>query len=172
MKKRKELIIAFGIIMLATVIFAGSVPNVFSPGTVAKSSQVNENFNYLTDHLLTRTVIEGTINTNQDGDVVKTVISGSSTNLCHWKIIEVPQIVMTNMPMVWVYMKSTPNAADMPSTNNWMPLDFTSWCVLNDASTRGRETPCFIVDEGKVYIYFKRGAISTTTGEYKIIIIK
>ena len=178
MKQEKGLIIAAGVIMLAAIVFAETVPNVFSPGTVAKSSQVNENFSYLADRLLARTVIEGTIDTSADGDVVKSYIAGFNSYYFHWKTIEVPQITMTNMPMVWVYMKAIPNVPDLPATNNWMPLAFGKWFSAGD-SVQGRETPSFIIDNGKLYIYYKLRSVAATTndyipttGDYKIVVIK
>jgi CDP-glycerol glycerophosphotransferase (TagB/SpsB family) len=164
--ERKNLIIATIVaIMIAVVSVFAEVPNVFSPGTVAKSSQVNENFNYLADRLLTRTVIEGTFDTTKDGDVVK---NGGGYSF-HWKMVDVPQIALTNMPMIWVYIKASTNQYDLPVTNNWFPLYTT---LANNSSAVIRYTPSFIVDEGKVYIYYKRSGDVFTTGDYKIIIIK
>jgi hypothetical protein len=113
---------------------------------------------------VTRYVIEGSINLTQDGDLMKW-IGSPPTELYHFKRIAVPQITLSNMPLVHVYVKL-----------NW---------IINGALGNGSATlsgnvtedsDLVLYDEGCVYIFYKSTSGSSVfypiTGDYRIVVVK
>jgi hypothetical protein len=102
-----------------------------------------------------RTVIEGSINMTKDGDLIKYNTDNStgylSTDEEHWKKIVVPQLTLSDMPSVQVYVKTTFVSVE----NVTAPVDMWKWY---GPVTGGGVHVMF--DEGYVYIQYKN------TGEY------
>ena len=125
----------------------------------------------------TRIVIEGSFNITQDGDLIKNYTS-PETSLFHWKRIAVPQITLSDMPSVQVYVKTyfqngtglANESATVPtSTVLWRDVGVTFGNIAEDAGL-------VLYDEGCVYVFYKVAYGSTVqyamTGDYKIVVTK
>ena len=95
----------------------------------------------------------------------------------HWKKISVPQLTLSDMPLVKVYLKPGPPSEWMYADALARPDD--AWIDAGDSITN---LPKHLVayDEGCVFILYKmvlpeRGESRTfifITGEYKIVVVK
>jgi len=125
----------------------------------------------------TRYVIEGSFNITQNGELIKNV-SAPDPILYHWKRIDVPQITLSDMPSVQVYVKtyfhngttSANESATVPtSTVFWRDVGVTFGSITED-------TGLVLYDEGCVYIFYKSVYDSNVqyamTGDYKIVVVK
>ncbi len=127
----------------------------------------------------TRYVTEGSFNVTQNGDLIKQLYNedGSESAAFHWKRIEVPQITLSNMPSIDVYVKTyfgnytTANETVMIPTSTvvWRNVGITFGSIVENTGT-------VLYDEGCVYIFYKQtGGTSVsyaTTGDYKIVVVK
>jgi hypothetical protein len=122
-------------------------------------------------------VIEGSFNITQNGDLIKNH-SGPDPILYHWKRIAVPQITLSDVPSVQVYVKTyfhngtglANESATVPtSTVLWRDVGVTFGNIAEDAGL-------VLYDEGCVYIFYKVIYDSSVqyamTGDYKIVIVK
>ena len=123
-------------------------------------------------------MIEGSFNITQDGDLIKNYSSAPDPILYHWKRIDGPQITLSNMPSVQVYVKTffhngtvlANESATVPtSTVLWRDVGVTFGNIAEDAGL-------VLYDEGRVYIFYKETYASTVqyamTGDYKIVVVK
>jgi hypothetical protein len=125
----------------------------------------------------TRYVIEGSFDITQDGDLIKN-FSGLDPIHYHWKRIDIPQITLSDMPSVQVYVKTyfhdeigTANeSATVPSSIVfWRDVGVTFGSITEN-------TGLVLYAEGCVYIFYK--SVYTTdvqyamTGDYKIVVLK
>ena len=124
----------------------------------------------------TRYVIEGSFNVTQDGDLIKYVEeSDNSTSVYHWKRIDVPQLTLSYMPLVQVYVKTyfATNESEPGTIPLWRDVGVTHGSIVEDAGI-------VLYDEGCVYIYFKYSVtgipfpytLYAVTGDYKIVVVK
>jgi len=124
----------------------------------------------------TRYVIEGSFNVTQDGDLIKYVeASDNSTTAYHWKRIDVPQLTLSYMPSVQVYVKTyfATNESEPGTIPLWRDVGVTHGSIVEDAGV-------VLYDEGCVYIYFKFSVtgipspytVYAVTGDYKIVVVK
>jgi len=119
-----------------------------------------------------RYTIEGSFDVTQDGDLTQTHSrSEGHSSISHWKKIDVPQLTLSDIPFVHVYVK-TP----FESVDNYDTQTPQLWQEYYTESIR--------YDEGCIYVYYKN--IHTTylppdeeqhiyyamTGEYVVGIIK
>lgn len=101
----------------------------------------------------TRTVIEGSFDITQDGNF----IDGNN----HFKRIEVPQLTLSDMPLIKVYIKTyVPQEEPIESNQYWI-----------------ENAQQVLLDEGSIYIFYKFYGQPDTPyylldGDYKIVIIK
>jgi hypothetical protein len=125
----------------------------------------------------TRYVIEGSFNITQDGDLIKN-FSAPDQELYHWKRIAVPQITLSNMPSVQVYVKTyfhgngglaNESATTPTSTVLWRDVGVTFGNVAEDAGL-------VLYDEGCIYVFYKTTYGSNVnyamTGDYRIVVVK
>ena len=123
----------------------------------------------------TRHVIEGWFNVTEDGDLIKYYETSSETIEYHWKRIDVPQLTLSDMPSVQVYVKTYFNATENATTpiTLWRDVGVTFGSIVEDNGV-------VLYDEGCVYIFFKvfyAGGIPPyylygVTGDYKIVVVK
>lgn len=113
----------------------------------------------------TRYVIAGSFNVSQNGDL----ILGDSYESHHWKRINVPQLTLSDMPLVKVYVNETFNGS-------------TAWVNEEEITSFGFGEPFVIYGDGYVNIYYKTIELEGTppvnatyyqfNGEYKIVVVK
>ena len=120
-----------------------------------------------------RQVITGSFDITKDGDIIQfqdMSSIGGTIHEYHWKRIDIPQISLTDRPIIQVYTQPYPNdpSSSIPTWQTGLP-------IIDETM---QETPV-IVDEGCIYIQYKI-AYNTgdlfntrymTTGEYYIILI-
>jgi hypothetical protein len=103
----------------------------------------------------------------QDGDLIE---NWSGTRY-HWKKIDVPQITLSNMPSVQVYVKTYFISSGSETETNplWRDIGITFGSAVEDNGV-------VLYDEGCVYIFYKQAFDSTVlyalTGDYKIVVVK
>ena len=121
----------------------------------------------------TRYVIEGYFNVTEDGDLIKywEVVS-NPTYAYHWKRIDVPQITLSDMPSVQVYISTNFESVenDTAPIQMWRDVGVTFGSIVED-------TGVVLYDEGGVYIFYKQvitgyGERAAVTGDYKIVVVK
>ena len=128
----------------------------------------------------TRYVIEGSFDVTQDGDLIKYDSFPNSDVVFeysyHWKKIAVPQLTLSDLPLVNVYVSTT-----FESTANEQPVQPLWKDYSVPSSTMVQKTGGILYDEGCIYIYYKTlvtpsndGLLDliSTTGEYTIVIVK
>lgn len=125
----------------------------------------------------TRYVIEGSFNVTQNGDLIKYFGAIEDPSMFHWKRIEVPQITLSNLPSIEVYVKTyfgnytTANETVMIPTPTvvWRDVGVTFGSIVENTGT-------VLYDEGCVYIFYKQtGGTSVSyamIGDYKIVVVK
>jgi hypothetical protein len=112
----------------------------------------------------TRSVIEGSFNVTQEGDVIE--VSGATES--HWKRIPVPQLTLEDMPLVKVYFKPTNLTVSTPHE---------MWRDVGEG-LGALPTVSAVYDEQSVLILYKRvyldmgETIYYFNGEYKIVVVK
>jgi len=122
-----------------------------------------------------RHVIEGTFNITQDGDLIHTEYSDHS-RAYHWKKIDAPQLTLSDMPSVNVYVKTlVENSIDVSQNMQlWKDSPYVFSSPVQDMGV-------ILYGEGCVYIFYKIDiafpesdpyTLTYTTGEYRIVIIK
>jgi hypothetical protein len=123
----------------------------------------------------TRYVMEGSFNVTQDGDIIKYYESSGSTTEYHWKRIDVPQLTLSDMPSVQVYVstyfESIENVTE--PIQLWRDVGVTHGSIVE-------ENGVVLYDEGCVYIYYRQSVtgisspytIYAVTGDYKIVVVK
>lgn len=131
---------------------------------------------------LTRQVVEGSFDTSLSGDIIiSTPISnGTNTATIHWKQINLPQISLSDMPMISLYIKGIPSEVTslgnyvFPENNTWYPAEQSDFTAVNSPGI-----PAFVIAEGKIFIFYKfieanwpENPRIKMTGDYKIVIIK
>jgi len=127
----------------------------------------------------TRYVIEGTFDVTPDGDLTKHDVAAESVGFLdyvyHWKKIDVPQLTLSDMPLVTVYVRSVFDSGESGSQPMLLWKDH-AW-----GSSSVIDAGAVIYDEGCVYILYKivltpsQGdtyTLSVSTGEYNIVIVK
>ena len=117
----------------------------------------------------------------QDGDLILYYdigTSGEYIQAYHYKKIYVPQLTLSDMPLVNVYVRPTFDIGDYdynisPPTQSWKDYD-TIW-----VGSMIQNTGTLIYDEGSIYMFYKFADIYDfysptcfTTGEYLIVLIK
>jgi hypothetical protein len=122
----------------------------------------------------TRYVIEGSFNVTEDGDLIKYTTDPMGTRDMHWKRIDVPQITLSDMPSVQVYVNTSFESIE----NVTEPIQFWRDVGVTHGSTV-EDTGVVLYDEGCVYIYYKvvidygsPYALYAVTGDYKIVVVK
>jgi hypothetical protein len=118
----------------------------------------------------TRYVIEGSFNVTQDGDLIKYTEEGYAY---HWKRIDVPQLTLSDMPSVQVYVKtyfvSNESETEPTPIALWRDVGVTHGSIVED-------TGVVLYDEGCVYIYFKvvfpGYSLYAVAGDYRIVVVK
>jgi hypothetical protein len=129
----------------------------------------------------TRFVIEGSFDITEDGDLIKYYESGPSViTEFHWKRIDVPQLTLSDIPSVQVYVKTyfhvnttggTGNESTIPtSTVLWRDVGVTFGSIVENSGP-------VLYDEGGVFIFYKQQSVGfdasyATTGDYKIVVVK
>jgi len=119
----------------------------------------------------TRYVIEGSFNVTQDGDLIKYFEGPSDTIAFHWKRIDVPQLTLSDMPSVQVYVSTYFESIENVTApiQLWRDVGVTHGSIVEDSGV-------VLYDEGGVYIYYKSISGSNTnyavTGDYKIVVVK
>ncbi|MEJ2242079.1 MAG: hypothetical protein P8Y18_08055 [Candidatus Bathyarchaeota archaeon] len=113
---------------------------------------------------IVRTVIEGSFNVTEDGDIIDVTESGDEL---HWKNITVEELTFSDMPLINVYVKPNNNTATTPE-DMWR----------NAGEGLGEQPTAYAVfDEQSVLIFYKRilndGAENYfMNGDYKIVVVK
>jgi hypothetical protein len=124
----------------------------------------------------TRYVIEGSFNVTQDGDIIKYVETSDNTTIAyHWKRIDVPQLTLSDMPSVQVYVSTYFESIENETApiQLWRDVGVTHGSIVEDNGV-------VLYDEGCVYIYFKVSftgisspyTLYAVTGDYKIVVVK
>jgi len=119
--------------------------------------------NEVEDMQNTRRVLDDSFDITADGDVVQEF----GTSELHWKRVVIPELTLSDMPLVNVYYKPNDNT---PSTPDYM------WRTAGEGL--GSLPTCYAVyDEQAVLIFYKRVHTDGTTdyfmnGEYKIVVVK
>lgn len=123
-----------------------------------------------------RTVIEGSFNVTQDGDLIKYDTGYLNyTFAYHWKRIAVPQLTLSDMPSVQVYVATNfTSVEDLTAPIQlWRDVGVTHGTVVEDNGV-------VLYDEGAVYIYYKvvitgtgaPYALYAVTGDYEIVVVQ
>jgi hypothetical protein len=126
----------------------------------------------------TRYTIEGSFDVEQTGDLIKYDTYLDPESAFHWKKIDVPQLTLSDMPIVQVYLRATFESVEGVSQpmQLWKdPMIYHSTPALN--------TGVVLYDEGCIYVYYKQVitpahddpppyTLYATNGEYEIVIIK
>ncbi|MCL1977578.1 MAG: collagen-like protein [Candidatus Bathyarchaeota archaeon] len=134
------------------------------------------------DGSTTRYVIEGTFDVEQDGDLIITLDISHSNDMYepyrqewHWKKISVPQLTLTDMPIVQVYIRSDFEYLNPEVTSN-IPIPMQSW---QDSDANMGHLCVVLYDEGCIYLNYKIIDIDSQypvmyamNGEYIIVVIK
>jgi hypothetical protein len=115
----------------------------------------------------TRYVIEGRFDTSQNGDLTESI---SPTYTEHWKRISVPQLTLSDMPSIEVYVKSTD---PVNVTINGQQTPIHMWVKFHQLMGN---PDGILYDEGAIFLYYKETSgndtYSAITGDYKIVVIK
>lgn len=126
----------------------------------------------------TRYMVEGSFNVTEDGDLIKYVqLQGNDTSEYHWKRIDVPQLELTDMPSVQVFVKTSFVSIE----NVTEPMEMWKW--YGPVTGGGVHV---MYDDGAVYLeykiysdYYDFFAEEYTTetlyrfdGNYKIVVVK
>ena len=123
----------------------------------------------------TRYVIEGSFNVTEDGDLTKFSEGPFLNYTYHWKRIDVPQLTLSDMASVQVYIstyfESIENVTE--PIQFWRDVGVTHGSTVEDAGV-------VLYDEGCVYIYYKAYITGSgppyyfyaVTGDYKIVVVK
>jgi len=128
------------------------------------------------DGSTTRYVIECSFDVTQDGDLIKT--GGDAEDYwgaytVHYKKIDVPQLTLSDMPLVHVYLSTTFESVEGVSPPMQLWTDYQR--------DFGPTMPNVLYDKGCVYVLYKYViTVSSygsqihylTTGEYNIVVIK
>jgi hypothetical protein len=128
-----------------------------------------------------RYVIEGSFNVTEDGDLIKYYwYGGPDPQMFHWKRIDVPQLTLSDIPSVQVYVKTyfhvnttggTGNESTIPtSTVLWRDVGVTFGSIVENSGP-------VLYDEGGVFIFYKQQTVGfdasyAMTGDYKIVVVK
>ena len=123
----------------------------------------------------TRYVIAGSFNVTLDGDLIK-YRGGDLAYAYHWKRIDVPQVTLSDMPLVHVYVKTAFESVENVSQpiQLWKDLSETFGSLVEN-------TGLVLYDEGSVYIFYKQVITPNTgdpytmyaiTGDYIIVVVK
>ena len=126
---------------------------------------------YAKNTSLRKTVYSGVIDTSLAGDII-TYVSADDYYL-HYKEIALPEINTSSLPFLNVYLKPTQayysSSFNSTSNNIWFPNNYVPSAGFPSS------IPDFYIDNGKIYILYKRvsGGYTTCyiTGEYQIIIL-
>ena len=97
----------------------------------------------------------------------------------HWKKIAVPQLTLSDMPLVHVYVKTTFESNEEGSQPTQLWKDITA----GFSSTPTADSGVVLYDEGYIYVYYKQvltalfdehyiDTVYTTSGEYQIVVLK
>jgi hypothetical protein len=123
----------------------------------------------------TRYVIEGTLDVEQDGDMIKSHNIGDEyVQYYHWRKIDVPQLTLADMPLVNVYLRTVAedDVGVLSSTLLWKD-------ALEGWDSIIRNTGPVVYGDGCVYIFYKISTdehgdynLARITGDYIIVIIK
>ncbi len=120
----------------------------------------------------TRFLIEGSFNVSQDGDLILYETHSFGTTEYHWKRIDVPQLTLSDMPSVQVYVSTYFESIEnvTPPIQLWRDVGVTHGSTVEDAGV-------VLYDEGCIYIFYKDVTDSGTTGyaitgDYKIVVVK
>jgi hypothetical protein len=131
------------------------------------------------DGSTTRYVIDGTFDVTKDGDLIKHSEHLTSFELdyvYHWKKVDVPQLTLSDMPLVNVYVRSIFESGESGSQPMQLWKDHDS-----SFSTSVTDMGAVIYAEGCVYVFYKivitpiysdPYSLTYTTGEYKIVVVK
>jgi hypothetical protein len=126
----------------------------------------------------TRYVIEGSFNVTEDGDLIRYVQSGDNdTSEYHWKRIDVPQLELSDMPSVQVFVKTSFVSIE----NETEPMEMWKW--YGPVTGGGVHV---MYDDGCVYIEYKiyseyydiwaeewtQSTLYRMDGNYKIVVVK
>jgi hypothetical protein len=112
----------------------------------------------------TRYVIQGWFNTSLEGDLIL-YLGGTSSS--YYKRISVPQLTLTDMPSIEVYVKP---ATLYNVTIDGQPTNTTMWKNF-DGAFGGPGG--IIYDNGCIYLFYKSSSSSSTiTGDYMIVVVK
>lgn len=118
----------------------------------------------------TRYVIEGRFDTLQNGDLTTSYGTTGNTYTDHWKRISVPQLTLSDMPSIEVYVKSTD---PVNVTINGQETTIHMWTKFHQLMGN---PDGILYDEGAIYLFYKETSSSYTnspiTGDYKIVVIK
>jgi len=128
------------------------------------------------DGSTTRYVIEGSFDVEQDGDLILYRDTGTIIQAHHYKKINAPQLTLSDMPLVNVYVRPDFDIDYYefnisPPMQSWKDYE-TLW-----VGSMVQNTGTLIYDEENIYMYYKNTAddhspIYWINGEYLIVIIK
>jgi len=115
----------------------------------------------------TRYVIEGWFNTSQNGDLTLTESQGQ---VLHWKRINIPQLTLSDMPSVEVFVKSSsPTTVNIDGQATSINMWVTFHALIGNPDG-------ILYDNGCIYLYYKDVSSSFNsipiTGDYKIVVVK
>ena len=126
----------------------------------------------------TRYVIESSFDITQDGDLIKNFTVPMDTVFYHWKRIDVPQLTLSDMPSVQVYVKTYfHNGTTTANESATVPTSLVFWRDVGVTfGSITEDTGLILYDEGCVYIFYK-GTYNANvqyamTGDYKIVVTK
>lgn len=126
----------------------------------------------------TRYVVEGSFDITQDGDLKKSMEDPFSETMYHWKRIDVPQLTLSDMPSVQVYVKTYfHNGTNTANESATVPTSLVFWRDVGVTfGSITEDTGLILYDEGCVYIFYKSTYPSDVryaiTGDYKIVVLK
>ena len=132
------------------------------------------------DGSTTRYVIEGSFDVEQSGDLIKYDTALDVALEYHWKKIVVPQLTLSDMPLVHVYVKTTFESNEEGSQPTQLWIDITTSGIYNSPTA---DSGVVLYDEGCIYVYYKQvvtplfdgsspETVYTTSGEYQIVVLK
>ncbi len=145
MKSRHILLLTLAITVTSLVLFSLATAQDEDDTLSEVMQNSTESIQNQGDEILsgaTRYVIEGSFNITMDGDVVEYI----GNSISRWKRIEVPQLTLSDMPLIKVYIK--PTDQDPAATAH----------MWRDAG-EGLDsfpTTCVVYDEQSVLILYKK----------------
>ena len=128
------------------------------------------------DGSTTRYVLAGSFDVEQNGDLIKYDTLMGVDSAYHWKKIEVPQLTLSDMPLVHVYLRATFESEGVSQPMQLWKDHLMHYEYYGNTGT-------VLYDDGCIYVYYKQVltpqldaslqyTLYATNGDYQIVVLK